>query len=310
MSWDANDKTIEYTTPFQLTKKIIRNVPSILSPENPRNSAEGKIIVITGGATGIGLAAAEVWIRAGAAGVVIAGRRKEVLDRAAAKLGDLANGSTKVLAIQTDVTKVPDTDKLFAQIKQAFNRPADVVLSNAGAITPMVKPHEESSEKWWTSFEVNTLGTHNLATSFIRSQADPTKPVGTFISTNSGLAGIIEPGLSGYSIAKLAAQRYIEYLDAEYPSLRSFTLFPGIVVTDMLDPAFATYALDQASQTGAVVLYLASPRSDYLKGSLMSVNWDVEEMEGHAEEIRKGILRIKYVPVLPVSGGKGFWTDV
>ncbi|KAH7080703.1 hypothetical protein FB567DRAFT_531522 [Paraphoma chrysanthemicola] len=306
MSWDHNDKTIEWTIPFQLTRNIIRDVPPFLSPENPENSAKGKIIVITGGATGIGAAAARVWTRAGATGVVIAGRRKELLDKIATELKTLAKETTTILTVPTDVTKVSDTENLFNQVNSTFGVPADVVLSNAGAFSEKLKPHEESSEKWWSMFEVNTLGTHNIATSFIRSQPDPSSPAGTFINTNSGLAALIAPGVSGYSIAKMAAQRYVEYLDVEYPTLKSFTVFPGIVVTDALDPFFEPFALDHPDQTGALALYLASQRADYLKGSLVSINWDVEEMEKHKEEIEKGLLKIKYVPVLPVSGGKGF----
>jgi NAD(P)-dependent dehydrogenase (short-subunit alcohol dehydrogenase family) len=177
---------------------------------------------------------AKIWIRAGAEGVVIAGRRRDVLEKAAAEMEELAKGDTKILSVVTDITKVKDTDNLFEQVNKTFGRPADVVLSNAGFVSPMRKPHEESTETWWTNFEANMLGTHNMAVSFIRSQPDPKEPLGTFISTNSGLAAIIEPGMSGYSTAKLAAQRYIEYLATEYPTLRTFTLFPGIVVTDLV----------------------------------------------------------------------------
>ncbi|KAF2731761.1 short chain dehydrogenase-like protein [Polyplosphaeria fusca] len=307
MSWNLNDKTLQYTIPFQLTKNIVREVPAILSPEDPSNSVAGKIIVVTGGATGIGAASAKVWIRAGAEGVVIAGRRKEVLDKAAAEMEELAKSVTRILAVPTDITKVNDTDNLFDQVKKTFGRPADVVLSNAGYVSAMLKPHEESSEKWWTNFEANVLGTHNIAASFIRSQPNPKKPVGTIISTNSGLAAVMEPGLSGYSIAKLAAQRYIEYLTIEYPTLRAFTLFPGIVVTDLMDPNFEYYAKDKPEQTGALALYLASPRADYLNGSLISINWDIKEVEEHKKEIEDGLLKIKYIPMLPASGGNGFW---
>jgi hypothetical protein len=54
MSTDRFDPTLAYTLPFQLTKKIHRNVPPSLSPELEENSAKGKIVVITGGGTGIG----------------------------------------------------------------------------------------------------------------------------------------------------------------------------------------------------------------------------------------------------------------
>lgn len=99
---------------------------------------------------------------------------------------------------------------------------------------------------------------------------------------------------------------------AEYPLLRPFTLLPGIVATDMNAAHAASgngmdfYARDEAEQTGAFGLYLASsPRSDYLVGSLTSINWDVAELEAHKDTIRSGLLKNKWVAVLPASGGEG-----
>jgi hypothetical protein len=54
MSTDRSDPSLGYTLPFQLTKKIHRKVPDILQPEREENSQSGKIVVITGGGTGIG----------------------------------------------------------------------------------------------------------------------------------------------------------------------------------------------------------------------------------------------------------------
>jgi hypothetical protein len=87
-----------------------------------------------------------------------------------------------------------------------------------------------------------------------------------------------------------------------------FTLLPGVVQSDMSAgrPAFAQYARDEAEQTGALALFLASSRADYLKGSLTSINWDLDEMAEHKEEIQQGLLKVKWVPVLPTSGGSGF----
>lgn len=70
--------------------------------------------------------------------------------------------------------------------------------------------------------------------------------------------------------------------------------------------AFREYAKDEAEQTGALALFLASSRGDYLRGSLTSINWDLQEMEEHKEEIEQGLLKIKWVPILPASGGSGF----
>lgn len=71
------------------------------------------------------------------------------------------------------------------------------------------------------------------------------------------------------------------------------------------DSDFGFYARDEGEQTGALGLYLASSRADYLVNSLTSINWDLTEMENHKDEISGGLLRNKWVAVLPTSGGKG-----
>ena len=97
-----------------------------------------------------------------------------------------------------------------------------------------------------------------------------------------------------------------DHLNTEYPSLRAFTLLPGVVKTDMLYDGFGIYAQDEPELTGAMALYLAAPRADFLKGSLTSVNWDVQEMEARKVDIvNKGLLKMSWVPILPVSGGSG-----
>lgn len=95
-------------------------------------------------------------------------------------------------------------------------------------------------------------------------------------------------------------------MNVEYPKLRMFTTMPGIVATDMPPDNFRPFAHDHVDLTGMLALYLAQPRADYLKGTIISVNWDVTEMEAHKEEIEeKKLLKASWLPVLPFGGGKG-----
>lgn len=94
-------------------------------------------------------AAANVWVRAGAEGVVIAGRRKEVLEKTAKSLESISKG-TKILAVPTDLKVEKDVQKLFEEVKRVFGRSADVVLANAGAVSDMKPLAEESISTWWS----------------------------------------------------------------------------------------------------------------------------------------------------------------
>ena len=92
----------------------------------------------------------------------------------------------------------------------------------------------------------------------------------------------------------------------ELPNLRVFTTMPGIVMTAMQQEVFFPFAKDHADLTGMLALYLVQPRAEFLKGSMVSVNWDVEEVEEHKEEIvQKKALMMSWMPILPFCGGKG-----
>ena len=86
---------------------------------------DGKVALITGGGTGIGLATAREFAREGAQ-VYITGRRKPELDAAAASIGPA------VTAIQAGVTKPKDLDRIYGQIGQEKGH-VDIVFANAGA---------------------------------------------------------------------------------------------------------------------------------------------------------------------------------
>lgn len=97
-------------------------------------------------------AAARIWVRAGAEGVVIVGRRKDVLQKTADELNTLSQGKTKVLAVAADVVSEKDTENLYAQVKQTFGRTADVVLASAGAVPASVPFAEQDISTWWTAY--------------------------------------------------------------------------------------------------------------------------------------------------------------
>ncbi|KAK4555448.1 hypothetical protein LTR86_007200 [Recurvomyces mirabilis] len=149
MSTERNDPSLAYTIPFQLTQTIHRRVPDELQPERSENSQRGKIILITGGGSGIGAAAANVWVRAGAEGVVIVGRRKERLEETAQWLEKSSRGITKIVPIAADCTIDADMRRVHDTIKEIFGRSADVVLANAGAVGEIKSSAEESSSEWW-----------------------------------------------------------------------------------------------------------------------------------------------------------------
>jgi NAD(P)-dependent dehydrogenase (short-subunit alcohol dehydrogenase family) len=110
---------------------------------------DGKVAVVTGGSTGIGLAAAKRLVADGAY-VFITGRRKAELDAAVAEIG------RNVSAVQSDVSKVGDLEKLFSTVKREKGR-VDVLFANAG-IAEGAPLGEITEEHFDRHFDINVKG--------------------------------------------------------------------------------------------------------------------------------------------------------
>ena len=105
-------------------------------------------------------AAARVWARAGASGIVIAARSVDALNKVADELKAISP-ETKILAVKTDIISDSDVKNLFVQVQQTFGRHADVLLNNAGYISDGETIGDTPTEQWWKAivrapFQLNT----------------------------------------------------------------------------------------------------------------------------------------------------------
>lgn len=268
-----------FTLPYQLTKQIRRDVYPLLEPTQPELSAKGKTVLITGVSGGIGKAIAESWVTAGASGVVITGRKVDVVEGIATRLRSLAPPSTKILAQATDITDEASVAALFAAANEAVGK-IDVLINSAGSLEPGAIGGVDPA-KFFNDFQVNVLGTYLVTHNFL-AQADG---AGTVISFTTGAIATVFPGMAGYTASKLALVRIMENLHAEHPGIRVFSLMPGIVMSGMTLDALKPYAKDSAELSAGWTLFLSTPRAEWMRGGLLSVNWDIEEMEAHKDEI-------------------------
>ncbi|KAI4942641.1 hypothetical protein J4E91_009810 [Alternaria rosae] len=269
---DAN----AFTTPFQLTKSLKRDVYPAIDSKNPTLSAKGKTILVTGATGGLGGEVARAWAIAGAKGIVLVGRNKDLLAEPASAIASLSP-ETKVLSVTADLTDEAEVQSLFKKATDAFGT-VNVVVHAAGSMVGGPVGDLEPNA-WFNDYE------YILAHYYLKAVES-----GTLILLNTLGSSFTVPGMSAYSGSKMALLKLAEYLDAEKPNLRVFTVHPGIVaateskrgmVVDQLTP----FAHDKGIQTGGLSLYLTQPKADYLKGSFVSVNWDVNEMEAHKQEI-------------------------
>jgi NAD(P)-dependent dehydrogenase (short-subunit alcohol dehydrogenase family) len=154
---------------------------------------QSKVVIVTGGATGIGRAVAGRVIADGGA-VVIAGRREAAGEQAAA---ELRKGGGQALFVATDVTVEREAERLVEVAVAEFGR-LDGAVNNAGGVNAMGPVHTVGSEAWHTELE------HNLTSVFycLKFQIPAMTGGGSIINNASigGVRGI--PGLGAYVAAK------------------------------------------------------------------------------------------------------------
>jgi NAD(P)-dependent dehydrogenase (short-subunit alcohol dehydrogenase family) len=185
---------------------------------------EGKVAVVTGGNSGIGLATAKRFVAEGAY-VFITGRRQEQLDAAVKEIGD------NVFGVQGDVAKIADLDRLYAAVKAKKGR-IDILFANAGIaeIAPLGQITEEHFDK---TFDTNVKGLL-----FTVQKALPLITDGASIILNASIvASTGNPALSVYSATKAAVRSFARtwILDLKEQKIRVNAISPGPIATPGLD---------------------------------------------------------------------------
>jgi NAD(P)-dependent dehydrogenase (short-subunit alcohol dehydrogenase family) len=188
------------------------------------NKLAGKITLVTGGSSGIGLATAKRFAAEGAY-VFVTGRRQEELDAAVRQIGPQATG------VRSDVSKLEDLDRLFTTIKEQKGH-LDVVFANAGVGTllPLGQITEEQLDK---TFGINVKGVV-----FTVQKALPLLPEGASIILNASIVSVKgNPAFSIYSASKAAVRNLARSwaLDLKGRGIRINVISPGVVPTPGYD---------------------------------------------------------------------------
>jgi NAD(P)-dependent dehydrogenase (short-subunit alcohol dehydrogenase family) len=240
---------------------------------------EGKVAVITGGATGIGRAAAKRFIEEGAF-VFIFGRRQEALDAALADLGPNARG------VKGSVADLADLDRLYAAVK-AERGALDIVFANAGAGSQL-RLGELTAEHIDETFDTNVKGTI-----FTVQKALPLMGEGgSIILTGSSAGTTGAPAMSAYSASKAAvrnlARTWAE--DLKGTGIRINVLSPGATATELAKTSlgeegqkvFAAMTplqrMADPAEIGAVAAFLASSDSSFMTASEVAVDGGLAQL--------------------------------
>lgn len=247
------------------------------------NKLTGKIALITGGTSGIGLASAQEFAAQGAT-VFITGRRQSELDKAVALIGDKAAG------IRADVTKLSDLDKVIAQIKQQAGQ-LDILFANAGGgdMLPLVAVTEEHFDSIFDTNVKGVLFTVQKALTLLKDGS-------SIILTSSTTSSKGTENFSVYSASKAAVRNFARtwLLELKPRSIRVNTLSPGPVRTpglgglapegqqqglfDYLSTLVPIGRLGEPEEIAKAALFLASDDSSFVNGIELFVDGGVAQI--------------------------------
>ena len=245
---------------------------------------KGKIALITGGTTGIGLAVAKRFVQEGAH-VIITGRRRAELDVAVSAIGN-------AVGIQVDSSKMAELDTLFGQVKTDNGR-IDVLMVNAGggSFLPLGKITEEQYDD---IFSRNVKGVL-----FTVQKALPLLSEGASVILTGSIAGSTgAEAFSVYAASKAAVRAFARnwILDLKGRRIRVNTLSPGPIMTPGLvglvgsDPAQQQRLLDRLAaknpmgrvgdpdEVAKAAVFLASDDSSFVNGIEMFVDGGVGQI--------------------------------
>ncbi|TPM26888.1 glucose 1-dehydrogenase [Mesorhizobium sp. B2-3-5] len=232
----------------------------------------GKVAVVTGGSSGLGLAMAERFAKEGAS-VYIMGRRTAELEKAVSSIGGKAAG------VQGDVQRIQDIDRLVDKVRREKGR-IDILVANSGIVDP--QPVAEATEE---NFD-NTFGINVRGLYFTVNRALPLLGKGSSVILVSSIAankGV--PGYGTYTASKAAVRGFARTWTAELldRGIRVNTISPGPFDTPIMDlqadtpegraavrvgwaAAVPMKRLGRPEELAAAALFLASDESSFVAG--------------------------------------------
>ncbi|WP_411034870.1 SDR family oxidoreductase [Shinella sp. BYT-45] len=163
-------------------------------------TGKGRIALVTGGGTGVGLGIARALSAEGYA-VVITGRRAEVLETAAAAIAGETGNAVK--AVSCDIGDPAQVEALFDKVRRDFGR-LDVLVNNAGSNVPPIPLEDVSFEQWSGILAANLTGAFLCTQQAFRLMKDQTPRGGRIINNGSISASTPRPNSAPYTATKHA----------------------------------------------------------------------------------------------------------
>jgi len=243
---------------------------------------DGKVVLVTGGSRGIGLAIAEEVARAGAAGVVLAARDPDALTTACRRV---EKHGTPCVGVTADVTREGDVQALVARAGDEVG-PLDVLVNNAGGAAFTSPLREMRPDGWQKMIELNLLSAYLVSREVISGWDSDVLARRAIVNIGSTSSLKAFPGLSYYSAAKHGLVGLTKTLAREVAPLgiRVNLVCPHLVETQLTEGYRASPGYDhriadiplqrwgEADEVARAVRFLASDAASYITGAVIPVD--------------------------------------
>jgi NAD(P)-dependent dehydrogenase (short-subunit alcohol dehydrogenase family) len=246
-----------------------------------RFSLAGKVAVVTGASSGLGVATAIGLAQAGA-DIAIGARRVDRLGETAAAIRALGR---RVVAVQTDVTSIPDCDALVAAAVDQLGG-VDILVNNAGVGGEYHVATEDPPEHFRSVVDVNLFGTY-----WMTQAAARVMPPGSSIVNLSSVMAVTTAKMpaAAYSASKAGVLGLTRDLAAQFGArgIRVNAIMPGVFPSEatanysenykrkIIDARIPIGRIGDPSDIAAVICFLASDASSYVTGVSLPVDGGV-----------------------------------
>lgn len=241
------------------------------------NRFNNKVVIVTGGASGIGLASVQAFAREGAK-VVVA----DFADEGRSVVDALKQAGAQALFCKVDVRKSDQVQEMIRQTVEAFGR-LDILFANAGVANdaPIDQLEEDA---WQRTIDINLSGVY-LCDKYAIAQMLKQGDGGVIVNCGSIHSHVGKAGVTGYAAAKGGVKLLTQTLGIDYGAkgIRVNAVCPGYIDTPLLQhiPAEGKKALIQlhpmgrlgrAEEVADCVLFLASEQSSFVNGTTLLVD--------------------------------------